>query len=470
MNGQASDSSSSTASSAAAEESTTAHGSRCCGPQGCDRAGGAHHAAIYAPDDRFRHSVNRSQDGDGHADAWYPPQRSGSGMLCGPKTSDAHWRDQAWLSTCVQKLKAGVEALSATVSPSCMHLVHDPREDRPHRGSQAVTLVVWKTGLQLHHQPLAAWGSEICSAMLRDILEGTPCCFKRCHATLLLMVGTRCSSPRHPLLVSMSACRRGPCSTGYFPSTLRAEFPDGVPVRLVDKSACCHVPDTGVGSGSQVQTLSAAPRQALPQTAAQYLQRLPQTVIRNGKVIHVRDEVGKVLASFPVRRTLIHHPAPSALPGGDHRDGPSSSRPKQQSAALIGASLDSVPAGTKAASASYQEQDRYPRPGIQQGAAAQCPSECNGTPFDGLTQDAVTLRIKAEDGKQVYVLQLTTNDTMRVVYGAVRAQRAVDGEDMWGFELRGAFPTRAYAESSETLAALELAPNATLFVRAVSQL
>lgn len=85
---------------------------------------------------------------------------------------------------------------------------------------------------------------------------------------------------------------------GYFPYVLKGQFPDGVPIKLVDLSKQAYA------FNSSAASTGAAPRpaahsnvhgydeleglEAAPLSRDALLAKLPQTVIRGGKVIEVR--------------------------------------------------------------------------------------------------------------------------------------------------------------------------------------
>lgn len=89
-----------------------------------------------------------------------------------------------------------------------------------------------------------------------------------------------------------------------------------------------------------------------------------------------------------------------------------------------------------------------------------------GLSADALPKDTVTLRVKSEDGKQTLLLKMRPTDTIAEVRALVDAYRTYGSQEK-PYELRSAFPAKAYTDLQSTLQAAGLAPASTLFVRAI---
>jgi hypothetical protein len=87
---------------------------------------------------------------------------------------------------------------------------------------------------------------------------------------------------------------------GYFPSEFRREYPDGVVLELKDR----HNEDFSSSSAG-----AAADRMS----GSQLLRRLPQSVIRNGEVVTIRDEVDRLLTSAPSSSSSFSFSSSSSL-------------------------------------------------------------------------------------------------------------------------------------------------------------
>lgn len=179
---------------------------------------------------------------------------------------------------------------------------------------------------------------------------------------------------------------------------LKRDFPDGVPLKVVDHSAEQYH-DPLAGACSQA-----------------YVKRLPKAVIRNGQVINVQHDIAELLgmtAEPPVRTVIQAH-------GGDDAHAGGGGEPAQP---------------------------------------------------DGGIRPLTTIKVKREDGKQTYVLQLAYDDRIRDVLDAVksfRLQAGQPGADT-AIELRSAFPSRVFTDLDETLQQAGLVPNACLHIHNVKQ-
>lgn len=111
-----------------------------------------------------------------------------------------------------------------------------------------VRLVVFKDGLQLHRLPGKPYGDPLTDIILRDVLDG------------------------------------------YFPSPLRTEFPEGVPIKVIDRSRDSlrdalspvnHPALRGTAGGSNVRTFHDIESfEGEPLARDKFLAKLPQSVIR----------------------------------------------------------------------------------------------------------------------------------------------------------------------------------------------
>ena len=81
--------------------------------------------------------------------------------------------------------------------------------------------------------------------------------------------------------------------------------------------------------------------------------------------------------------------------------------------------------------------------------------------------DVATIQVKTEDRLQTYVLKLAQTSTVGKIYSMIDKHRGGDGSGPRGYELRGGFPPRLYAEMGTTLLDAGLVPNASLFMREV---
>jgi hypothetical protein len=301
-----------------------------------------------------------------------------------------------------------------------------------------------------------------------------------------------------PPLLCSSAAADGILSDifdGYFPSALRGEFPDGIPIQLVDRSSQTLADATAAAAAGQKgsniigwQDLEQQQLHGTPGLAAlsgqAFLDRLPKTVIRNQQVVSVR----------PVVEQYIN---------GSSSSGSSSSaaagkiyiRPSSCSGGLARTASQAAAAAAAAAVAAGQQSS----------------AEGTSTAAQQQQQQQATIQVKSEDGKQTYVLMLSYTATIAALRASIDKHRAsagstchlcqqqqqqhalagtpasvcspTDGDSNGGvggecskpngscssvcrgYELRSAFPAKLYADGSVSLEQAGLVPSATLFMR-----
>ena len=76
---------------------------------------------------------------------------------------------------------------------------------------------------------------------------------------------------------------------GYFPSELENRFPDGVPFNLVDKR------DVIFNDDKKGYRLGSSNLNEKPLTIQQFLDKLPPSVINDGKIIGIRNDISNLL-------------------------------------------------------------------------------------------------------------------------------------------------------------------------------
>lgn len=203
---------------------------------------------------------------------------------------------------------------------------------------------------------------------------------------------------------------------GYFPSELQTRHPGGVPFEVQDKRdivfedrrTALLFPGTGQSLAGEENARSHRVESHTPgqkqQSVDQFLSRLPQSVIKDGKIIDVRSGVENVIK------------------GGERQsDIQVLDTPVLQEIKLRGAET------TRPQSA-------------------------------GKTQVS-TLRIKSETGEMTYILKMKFTDCIRDVRSHIDAARPKDAPP---YEIKTSFPNRVYDDPIATLQECGLVPNATL--------
>ncbi|XP_077881795.1 UBX domain-containing protein 11 isoform X10 [Ictidomys tridecemlineatus] len=204
---------------------------------------------------------------------------------------------------------------------------------------------------------------------------------------------------------------------GFFPSELQRLYPDGVPFKVSDLRNQVY-PEDGLGPFPGEGRVVGRPkvRKASDRveehpgsrmTAEKFLNRLPKVVIRQGQVIDIRG---------PIRDTLQNY---CPLP----------------------ARIQETIVETPALVAERERSQKSPN-----------------TPAPPLSM----LRIKSENGEQVFLLMMWPNDTIGDVRALLTQARGMDAAT---FEIFSTFPLMVYQDDTLTLQDAGLVPNATLLLR-----
>ncbi|XP_056330626.1 UBX domain-containing protein 11 [Danio aesculapii] len=213
---------------------------------------------------------------------------------------------------------------------------------------------------------------------------------------------------------------------GFFPSELQERFPNGVPFQLHDRRdeefivrrPWAEFPGRGQtidGAGQQTmdssEISSTTPKQSqIPGrklSMEQFLRKLPETVVKAGKVISIRDSVKAHLLGF-------------------------SDDAKSRSAIIV------------------------------ETSALQSSRECE-TDSSPSTKDVSTLRVKSEDGTDTFIIKMYFTETIGDLRHYLDVKR---GPSAAAYDIISAFPQRRYSDDTQTLLACGLTPNAALLLRA----
>lgn len=207
---------------------------------------------------------------------------------------------------------------------------------------------------------------------------------------------------------------------GFFPGELQSRYPDGVPLEVQDKRdvvfedrrTALLFPGTGqslIGGEENAKTkkVETRPPGQRNQSVDQFLSRLPQSVIKEGKIIDVRSGLANVIKG-----------------GTGHSDVKVLETPALQD--IKSRSTDS------------------------------------SRPQSARTQVS-TLRIKSETGEVTYILKMKFTDTIEAVRGHIDAARPKDAPP---YTMKTSFPNQVYDNPNLTLQECGLVPNATLHLLA----
>ncbi|XP_063167886.1 UBX domain-containing protein 11 [Candoia aspera] len=205
---------------------------------------------------------------------------------------------------------------------------------------------------------------------------------------------------------------------GFFPSELQRRYPDGVPFQVTDKRDVFFqerkLPGCFPGSGravgrSRPSGIKETNEISGPKlTVEQFLNKLPKSVVRDGQVIDIREDVKKTLQGLGGTRShevvLVETPSLAAL---------------------------------KKRLEGKQKKER---------------SDPNTS----------TLRIKSEDGEKTYIVTMSFTETI----GDLRQYLAQNrGEAVEPYEILSTFPLRVYNNDAVRLEECGLVPNTFLLLR-----
>ncbi|KAL8576046.1 hypothetical protein ACOMHN_052064 [Nucella lapillus] len=232
---------------------------------------------------------------------------------------------------------------------------------------------------------------------------------------------------------------------GYFPSELQARFPEGVPFSVRDMREVYFKPKkasdvfSGAGNtlGGEVQPSRLIPtklqetdqtRHAMTSAGSDsvsvtsdlpfprikvdvFLNKLPKAVVKDGKVIDIRDSVGKTLT------------------------GESSSSEKVHVAVVETAVTKTI-----------------------QNALSQAKVDRPKTP-----RDITTLRIKSQTGSHTYIVKMRFKETVSDLRRYLDAHRAGESTD---YDICSTYPRKTFGDDKASMEACGLVPNGVLHLQA----
>eukprot|EP00191_Tetraselmis_sp_GSL018_P003165 CAMPEP_0177603448 /NCGR_PEP_ID=MMETSP0419_2-20121207/15519_1 /TAXON_ID=582737 /ORGANISM="Tetraselmis sp., Strain GSL018" /LENGTH=553 /DNA_ID=CAMNT_0019097223 /DNA_START=871 /DNA_END=2532 /DNA_ORIENTATION=+ len=312
----------------------------------------------------------------------------------------------------VEELERAIADLNDIAGDGRCDVVRGHQGEARLRAPEAIPIAVFANGIQLHSHKFRRFEEKGCQSIIGDIMDG------------------------------------------YFPSVLKHEFPDGVPLQLVDRSgelcpegfrpfqgpgkvlaeragpSAAHaggaatLGGSGAAAARHIRSMEDLKRgaPAPPQSADRFLGKLPQSVVRNGRLIDIRSDIEGILK--PSKEDIPE----SVVKTNDFNQG------KQTDATTL------VP-----------------------GDAA-VGADCGRAPA---SEDRITtLRVKREDGAHFYCVELRFDDTIGDLRSALDLHRRNDPDrKAGGYEIWSAFPKRHYDNATETLKDAGLVPNASLLLR-----
>nr|XP_002132128.1 UBX domain-containing protein 11-like [Ciona intestinalis] len=231
---------------------------------------------------------------------------------------------------------------------------------------------------------------------------------------------------------------------GYFPSELQERYPDGVPIQVTDKrhikfkdarkaeifpgvgrslldkdniaktsTQILHKEDlvskqtnTGTSSPDDLEESSELP--GLRMSVEQFLDKVPKSVIRGGKVVDIRSSLKESLTDSTRGKVTTEIVETEAVKNMQHRmEIPQQERPVS-------------------------------------------------------ARDVTTIRVKSEDGSKIFILKLKFSDTIQDLRNYIKKQRPRHREP---YDILSTFPNQKHSDLKKTMQDSGLVPNATLFLK-----
>ena len=268
-----------------------------------------------------------------------------------------------------------------------------------------------------------------------------------------------------------------------------ALVPSAVPTSQQDVSRVDAPPQRKARHPSNIHGLDSIDSNASkPVSKANFLNKLPAAVIRNGKVIEVRSEIagmfdakggGNTDGPIALTETIVgglmrrssssssSSSAPASVPAAAQRDSVRRTGNDTDNAS-VDASIASA-AGVEGTLASQSHRDHD----AQKSASDASEDFSDSTCADSI--EVVTVQVKTEDRQQTYVLKLAATSTVGSIYRMIDKHRAGGVPSAKGgscshrsYELRGGYPPRLYGNLEMTLSEAGLIPNASLFMTPMS--
>eukprot|EP01138_Halocafeteria_seosinensis_P005025 gb/GECG01005138.1/.p1 GENE.gb/GECG01005138.1/~~gb/GECG01005138.1/.p1 ORF type:complete len:570 (+),score=103.94 gb/GECG01005138.1/:1-1710(+) len=326
-------------------------------------------------------------------------------------------------------IKKRIEELNALAGEGQKKVVHNKAGVGAQLGeTDTLPLTLYKDGFMLRRGPFRQYDTESAEAFFTDVMDG------------------------------------------YFPYELKDEFPEGVVFKLFDKSdkkfeetgdkavnKCQFSAFNGEGqrlggesaqrpaSGnyrdapSNVKSLAQVGDPSIALSSRDFLNRLPTNVVRNGNVVGIRSEVSSFMHGGKKDSGVIVVETPVVK-------GMQGNAPAARGSETDGNSEEEKGDGNQL---SHHDTFRVPASGEEQRPV---------TPHD-----VATIQVRSDSGRQVLVIKLRFDDTV----GDLKRYIDLHRNKETPYEIRTAFPAKAYTTPENTLRHEGLVPNATVMLRPV---
>jgi hypothetical protein len=279
---------------------------------------------------------------------------------------------------------------------------------------------------------------------------------------------------------------------GWLPSEWQDAFPNGVAIDTADRRGeQYNIGQNALVEGGQknvmnMDELRAGPKSEAPLGRDEFLKRLPGTKVKDGCVVNIRADIAALFDSNGGEKG-------SSSSGGSDGNGQASrqamARAAEQRAAAKQAAERRAAADTKDSVSNGHEEKHSggnSRGGSNGGnsresrfsfesCAGDTKEEHNDPPPPDFDVPTAVLQVRLPDGQPSIQLRLGYSVTVGEVIRLI-AERAPDletsvfsttngGSTKPKYELRTAYPNRAYTDAEQTLEEAGLVPNAALVLR-----
>lgn len=271
---------------------------------------------------------------------------------------------------------------------------------------EAIPIRIYKNGILIRRGPFRPYTDKSTQRFITDILDGYfPYEYKKSH----------------PDGVAFEVDNR--CTEIYEQSPTDAALNDeGEGQRLGNKADNANGGSGNGGVGRNIKSLANLGGKDLKMTREEFLSRLPPTAIKDGQIIDIRDSIAK------------------QLNGG--KDNNNSSSATDSPKPIATGSEDGMII-------------------LPSQALSDIQNDCVKK-----DQQITTLRIKSGDGKQTLMLKLYYSNTIGNIRDALDKYRI---DNTVPYELRTAYPNKAYTDNSITVKDADLVPNAKMFIKNIEE-
>lgn len=235
-------------------------------------------------------------------------------------------------------------------------------------------------------------------------------------------------------------------ANGHFPYEFKQRYPNGVEFDVTDKRHVNSADDKSASSSSSSSSSAAA-----PMSTSQFLSNVPERKIMSGEMVNLRQDMRGVVLGGVETSSVKKYSAATAsttvLRGSPKRSLQSPKPPEDRQLGLLSKSKSSTSRSTTPNRLSTNKDTSDGGDSLASGGAKPAGKRCK-------------LLVTFPGGVETLRLSMSESDTI----ADLRAKVRVEGHLTYKFEIRTAFPSRAYTDLERTLAEEKLVPSAKVLV------